>query len=88
MRIFGRTTTRRSGRVSVGEILRHGLDRHPRAVAIFWRDSQAVVCRKHATTPGQLAAMTQVRSAADEATLLTGGDEAARQLRRQCVLCP
>lgn len=88
MRFFGRTiTARRPGRITVDELARHGLDRYPSAVAIYWADTQAVICREHATSTEQMQAMTQVRPDTDEATLLVGGTEAARQLRRQCVLC-
>jgi hypothetical protein len=68
-------------------LARHGLDRRPKAIAIFWHDTQHVVCREHATTRRQLRAMTQVRPDTDEATLLIGGGGAARRLRRECVLC-
>lgn len=88
MRLIGRATTRRPGRITVDELAHYGLARHPSAIAIYWTDTQAVVCRDHAHTPEQIQAMTQVRPGTDEATLLIGGEDAARQLRRQCFLCP
>jgi hypothetical protein len=75
------------GRVSVRELSEHGLDRHPGAVAIYWPDSQSVVCRDHATSAIALRVTGAVRSPSDEAVVLTRRDEAARRLRRQCLAC-
>jgi hypothetical protein len=88
MRIFGRTiTAQRPGRITVDELAHRGLDRYPTAIAVYWPDTQNIVCRRHATTPEHIQAMTQLRPITDEATLLIGGEEAARRLHRQCVLC-
>jgi hypothetical protein len=75
------------GRISVRELSEHGLDRHPAAVAIYWPDSQRVVCRDHATSAIALKVTGAVREPSEEAVVLTRKDEAARQLRRQCLAC-
>lgn len=70
-------------RVTVAELLQHGLDRHPEAVAIQWTDSDVVVCRRHALDPVVLRIIKQIRPMADGAKVLLGRG----RHRPNCVHC-
>jgi hypothetical protein len=76
-----------SGKITVRELARHGLDLHPGAVAVFWPDSQTVVCRGHLVDPVHLRVMQQLREDREQATVVVGGSDIARRLRRVCVHC-
>ena len=83
MRIPRRHQPAEPDRITVGELVERGLDRHPDAVAIVWVDSDVLVCRTHALEPVTLQIMSQLRRATDLAIVLVG----EAQQRRGCVHC-
>jgi hypothetical protein len=76
-----------SDQITVRELVQHGLASYPGAVAVFWPDSQTVVCRTHLVDPTHLRVMRQLREDCERATVVVGGPDVARRLRRVCVHC-
>jgi hypothetical protein len=66
------------GTVTVGELVEHGLSRHPRAVGIVWPDTQVTVCRRHVEDDHARRMLEVVRPAGDVARLLVGDDLAPK----------
>jgi hypothetical protein len=72
-------------RISVRELVVHGLGRRPLACGVFWPDTQVTVCRKHIEDESTRRMLDAVRPATDIAKVLVG-DDLARRILRLCAL--